>query len=71
MKRTRVNKNNVYKAVLFFIAFFVGTAITYGDWLIGLISGVIVVLSKEIQGAYEKGRRDGHKEALDNFSKKL
>ena len=50
-----------YKIFLFLITLIFGTAITYGNWVVGLIAGIIVVMSKEINDAYDKGRKDKHK----------
>ena len=52
--------NTSYKILLFLIILVFGTAITYGNWVVGLIAGIIVVMSKEINDAYEKGRGDKH-----------
>lgn len=59
--------NTAYKVLLFLIIFAFGTAITYGNWIVGLTGGIIVILSLETDEAYKKGRRDGYNEALNKF----
>ena len=57
--------NTVYKIFLFLIIFAVGTAITYGNWFVGIVSALVILMSKEIDEAYHKRKRDGHNEALN------
>ena len=47
------------------IIFAVGTAITYGNWFVGIVSALVILMSKEIDEAYHKGKRDGYNEALN------
>ncbi len=42
-----------YKLFLFGIAVFFGTALTFGNWYVGVIAGIIVVMSRDIQKKYE------------------
>ncbi|OGN09032.1 MAG: hypothetical protein A3J46_00225 [Candidatus Yanofskybacteria bacterium RIFCSPHIGHO2_02_FULL_41_11] len=60
--------NTVFKLFLFLIIFAFGTAITYGNWLVGLIGGVIVIFSLEVDEAYKRGWREGYKEALNKLA---
>ncbi len=56
------NADALFKVILFLIILLFGTAVSMGNWLIGGVCAVIVLMVVEIDEAYKRGYERGRKE---------
>lgn len=61
--------NVAYKLIIFLVILIFGTLITSGNWIVGVVGAIMIVMSMEINEAYEKGKKDGYEECRRIYEK--
>ena len=59
-----ISSGFAYKVFIFTIFYVVGAGVTNGNWFVGIVSAIIVLMAIETDAVYQKGKRVGRKDTM-------